>query len=56
MEPATKSLNVSFTEAELKRISDCAGVERVPPDAWIRRIASDIARRVIKARATDTDD
>jgi hypothetical protein len=55
METANKSLNVTFTETELRQISDCADVQRLPPDAWVRRVVSDIARRVIRARTAEND-
>jgi hypothetical protein len=38
---------VYVSEGELKRIAECADVEKTSPNMWVRRVVTDIARRAV---------
>jgi hypothetical protein len=42
-----KLISVYVSEGELKRIAECADVEKTSPNMWVRRVVTDIARRAV---------
>jgi hypothetical protein len=43
MEKRDQLITLFVTERELEQISSCAAIERTSPNAWVRRVAAEVA-------------
>jgi uncharacterized protein (DUF1778 family) len=43
VEKRDELIAVFVTERELQLIRDCAAIERTSPNAWVRRVATEVA-------------
>jgi hypothetical protein len=50
-----QSLDICLTEAEFKRVSECASAERMSPNSWARLVVTDIARRVSRLHVPEPE-
>lgn len=48
-----KIITVTVSQRELEQISECAAVEREAPNIWVRRVATDVARKYARLVSDD---
>jgi len=54
MEPKRdKIITVTVSQRELDQISECAAIEREAPNHWVRRLATNVARRYARPVADE---